>query len=122
MRAEFGSQLAKAIRGLSKREAAEKLGVTRQMLNRYLKGKSTPGGEVIRRACEEWKFTLSIRGFEFKSGAFGGASKRRSEAAKVAQLSLLDLLERIRNDQLEAKIVGREGDSFYLKLRIKVFA
>jgi transcriptional regulator with XRE-family HTH domain len=122
LRAEFASQLAKAIRGLSKREAAEKLGVTRQMLNRYLKGKSTPGGEIIKRACDEWKLTLSVRGFDFKGGAFEARPRRRSEATKAAQLSLLDLLDKIRNDQLEAKIVGREGDSFYLRLRIKVVA
>ncbi len=122
LRAEFAAQLSKAISGMRKQEAAEKLGITRQMLNRYLKGKSTPGGEVIKRACESWKLSLSVRGFEFKRGAFDTPPKRRSETAKAAQLSLLDLLDKIRNDQLEARIVGREGDSFYLKLRIKVVA
>ena len=121
LRAEFAAQLSKAISGVRKQEAADKLGITRQMLNRYLKGKSTPGGEIIKRACENWKLTLSVRGFEFKSGAFDAPRRPRSEAAKAGQLSLLDLLDKIRNDQLEAKIVGREGDSFYLKLRIKAF-
>lgn len=122
LRTEFAAQLSKAIQGVSKREAAEKLGITRQMLNRYLKGRSTPGGEIIKRACDTWKLSLSVRGFEFKAGAFDAPSRRRSETAKASQLSLLELLEKIRNDQLEAKIVGREGDSFYLKLRIKVVA
>jgi transcriptional regulator with XRE-family HTH domain len=120
LRADFAARLSKAISGISKTEAAEKLGITRQMLNRYLKAKSTPGGEVIKRACENWKLTLSIRGFEFKAGAFDAPA--RSTAAKSSQLSLLELLEKLRNDQLEAKIVGREGDSFTLKLRIKVVA
>jgi transcriptional regulator with XRE-family HTH domain len=122
LRTEFAAQLSKAISGIPKQEAAEKLGITRQMLNRYLKGKSTPGGEIIKRACEHWKITLSVRGFQFKSGAFDTPQKSRSETTKAMQLNLLDLLDKIRNDQLEAKIVGREGDSFYLKLRIKVVA
>lgn len=122
LRAEFAAQLSKAIGGMPKQEAADVLKITRQMLNRYLKAKSTPGGEVIKRACERWKFSLSVRGFEFKGGAFDTQPKRRSETAKAAQLNLLDLLDKIRNDQLEARIVGREGDSFYLKLRIKVVA
>lgn len=122
LRTEFAAQLSKVIRGLSKKAAADKLKVSRQMLNRYLKGKSTPSAEIVKRACEEWKLTLSVRGFEFKGGAFETLPKRRSEAARAAQLSLLDLLEKVRNDQLEAKIVGREGDSFYVKLRIRVVA
>ena len=122
LRADFAAKLSKAISGLSKKEAADKLGVTPQMLNRYLKGKSTPGGEVIKRACEHWKLTLSIRGFEFKGGAFDTPQKPQSDTQKAAQLSLLDLLDKVRNDQLEAKVVGREGDSFYVKLRIKVVA
>lgn len=122
LRTEFAAQLSKAIRGLSKKAAANKLKITPQMLNRYLKGKSTPGAEVVKRACDEWKLTLSVRGFEFKGGAFDTPPRRRSEAARLAQLNLVDLLDKIRNDQLEAKIVGREGDSFYLELRIKVVA
>ena len=121
LRTDFAARLSKAISGISKSEAAEKLGISRQMLNRYLKGQSTPGGEVIKRACENWKLTLSIRGFEFKAGAFDAPTRRRT-VAKSGQLSLLELLEKLRNDQLEAKIVGREGDSFYVKLRIKVVA
>jgi transcriptional regulator with XRE-family HTH domain len=122
LRTDFAAKLSKAITGMRRQEAANKLEITRQMLNRYLKGKSTPGAEVVKRACENWNLTLSVRGFEFKSEAFETPSKRRSRKAKEEQLNLLDLLDKIRNDQLEAKIVGREGDSFYLQLRIKVVA
>jgi len=122
LRAELAAQLFKAIQGTPKKKAAAVLGVTTQMLRLYLKGKATPGGEVIRRACDEWNLTLSIRGFEFSRDAFGPTQKRRATRNKAIQFSLLDLLEKLRNDQLEAKIVGREGDSFYLELRIKVVA
>jgi len=122
LRSDFAAQLSKAIRGLSKQAAAEKLGISPQMLNRYLRGKSTPGAEVVKRACDEWKLTLSVRGFQFKAGAFESHSKRPADISKVAQLSLLDLLAKLGNDQVEAKIDGRKGDSFYLTLRIKVVA
>jgi transcriptional regulator with XRE-family HTH domain len=122
LRSDFAAQLSKAISGLSRKAAADKLGISPQMLNRYLKGKSTPGAEVVKRACDEWKLTLSVRGFDFKAGAFDTRAKRRPEAAKARQLSLLELLDKIGNDQLEAKIDGRRGDSFYLSLRIKVVA
>lgn len=122
LRAEFASKLSGAIKGISRNLAAEKLGVTRQMLRLYLKGLATPGGEVIKKACDEWNLSLSIKGFQFSAEAF--ATEARSPKGKTAspQLSLLDLLEKLQSDQLEAQIVGREGDSFYLKLRIKLAA
>src|SRR5579872_6317653 len=119
LRADFAAKLSKAIDGLSRKVAAEKLGVTRQMLNRYLKGKSTPSSEVVKRACDEWKLRMSIRRFDFGGGAFERAA-RISRYTRLAQLSLLDLLDKLRSDPSEAKVVGREGDSFYLRLRIRV--
>jgi len=123
LRSEFAARLAKAIAGISKQEAATKLGISRQMLRLYLKGKATPSCEIVKRACDEWKLSLSVRGFEFSAEAFAKAPRRQgANKDQAVQLSLLELLDRLRSDQLEAKIVGREGDSFYLKLRIKVVA
>ena len=122
LRSEFAAKLSKAIATIPKQLAADTLGVTRQMLNRYVNGRSTPVGEVINRACDAWSLTLSVRGFQFSGGAFDTRRKRASGPAKAAQMSLLDLLGKLRNDQLEAKVVGREGDSFYVKLRIKTTA
>jgi transcriptional regulator with XRE-family HTH domain len=121
LREEFATRLSKAIVGISRQEAAEKLGVSRQMLTRYLNGTATPGGEVIRKACAHWKLTLSVRGFEFTGDAFD-IPRQRLKAVRGTQLNLLELLDKLRNDQLQAKIVGREGDSLFLELRIKVVA
>ena len=121
LRAEFASKLSAAIGGLSKQLAAEKLGISRQMLRLYLKEMATPGGEVIKRACDEWKLSLSIKGFEFSAGDFVEAKSPKNEN-EPAQLGLFDLLAKLQDDQLEAQIVGREGDSFYLRVRIKIAA
>jgi len=122
LRKEFSGKLSSAISGISKKLAAEKLGITRQMLRLYLKGTATPGGEVIKKACDEWNLSLSIKGFQFSAEDFAKDGHPSKAAGEPTQLNLLDLLAQLQNDQLEAQIVGREGDSFYLKLRIKVAA
>ncbi|MES2221190.1 MAG: hypothetical protein V4587_09520 [Acidobacteriota bacterium] len=122
LRDEFSSKLSTAIEGISKRVAADKLGISRQMLRLYLKKMATPGGEVIKKACDEWKLSLSVKGFEFSGEAFANDGETQKKEKEASQLNLMDLLEKLQTDQLEAQIVGREGDSFYLRLRIKVAA
>lgn len=122
LRAEFARKLSSAIKNVSKTVAAEDLGISRQMLYLYLKGKATPGGEVIEKACAKWKLALTIKGNPFTAGAFASDVKPQTELSVPRQLSLLDLLDKLKNDQLEAKIVGREGDTFILRLQIKVAA
>jgi transcriptional regulator with XRE-family HTH domain len=121
LRKEFAAKLSDSIKDLSKNDAAAKLGISRQMLRLYLKGLATPGGEVIKKACDEWKLSLSIKGFQFSSEDFAKPKSGRS-LDEPPQMSLLDLLMKLQNDQLEAEVVGREGDSFYLRLRIKLAA
>ena len=111
LRAEFARQLSTAIRNTSKNLAAEKLGISRQMLRLYLKELATPGGEVIKKACDEWNLSLSIKGFNFSGEAFAGRPKQRKQAKEPQQVTLFDLLDKLNKDQLEAQIVGREGDS-----------
>ncbi|MGD0858982.1 MAG: helix-turn-helix transcriptional regulator [Terracidiphilus sp.] len=122
LRAEFARQLSEAIKGISKNLAAKKLGISRQMLRLYLKGMATPGGEVIKKACDEWSLTLSIKGFQFTGDAFASNAKPRGRQDKLSEPSLFDLLDKLEKNQIEAEVVGREGDSFYLRFRIKLAA
>jgi transcriptional regulator with XRE-family HTH domain len=122
LRTEFARQLSAATKGISKKVAAEKLGISRQMLYLYLKGAATPGGEVVKKACDAWNLTLSIKGLQFSGEAFGSDLKTVRAEQEPRQMSLLDLLDKLRNDQLEAKIVGRDGDTFILSLQIKLVA
>jgi transcriptional regulator with XRE-family HTH domain len=122
LRAEFARQLSEAIKGISKNQAADKLGISRQMLRLYLKGMATPGGEVIKKACDEWRLTLSIKGFQFAGEAFASNVKPRGRQDKLSEPSLFDLLDKLEKNQIEAEVVGREGDSFYLRFRIKLAA
>jgi transcriptional regulator with XRE-family HTH domain len=122
LRAEFARRLSDAIKDISRKLAADKLGISRQMLRLYLKGMATPGGEVIKKACDEWHLTLSIKGFQFTGDAFASEAKSQDRQRKPPEPGLFDLLDKLEKDQLEAEIVGREGDSFYLRLRIKLAA
>lgn len=45
-------------------EAARVLGVRKQMIGPYRRGKALPGTHVLARACTEWGLTFHYRGFE----------------------------------------------------------
>jgi transcriptional regulator with XRE-family HTH domain len=120
LRSEVANKLEAAIKDnrLSYSEAARLLQVHRQTLWLYLKKKATPGGDILRRACRLWNITLSIKGFQFSEEAFAVPGKQAAETLPQ-QLSLLDLLQTLREDQLDVKIIGKVGDTFEVKLLIK---
>ena len=120
LRSEVAAKFERAIadRQLSYSRAAELLQVHRQSLWLYLKKKATPGGEVLGRACRLWEITLSVRGFQFSEDAFTIPEKQARETLPQ-QLSLLDILQTLREEQLDVKIVGKVGNAFEVKLLIK---
>lgn len=119
LRREIASRLKDAISGnhLTKSQAADLLKVKRQTLWLYLKGKVTPGGEVLRRAFELWGIRLVLGTLVITKESFG--PKIEPDPRIPEQLSLLDQLDRLSNDQLEVTAVGRRGDYFEFKIRIK---
>jgi len=119
LRREIARRLKDAIRDnhLTKSRAAELLKVTRQALWLYLKAKATPGGDVLRRAFELWDMRLEIGNVAITKESFGPRLEPSLEVAE--QLSLLDQLEKLSNEQLEVSAVGRRGEYFEFKIRIK---
>lgn len=111
--------LTDAIRAnkLTKTRAAELLKVERQTLWLYLRGKATPGGEVLRRAFELWGLKIELGSYVITTDSFG--PKREPERQAAEQLNLLDQLEKLNNDQLEVAAIGRRGDYFEFTIRIK---
>jgi transcriptional regulator with XRE-family HTH domain len=105
-------------KNLNKKRIAEILQVKRQTLWLYTKGRTTPGGEVIKRACDHWKVKLTVKGFEFSGSAFE-TKKKAPQDSLPTQQTLFDMLGMLTNRNLEAKVVGKVGDSFYLQIRIK---
>ena len=119
LRREVALRFREAIqrRNLSLRVAAETLGVKRQTLWLYLNQKATPGGDVLRRACELWEISLTVKGFEFTTEAFRPA--RKDAPSKAEQLDMFKALEILHDAKLEAKVVGKVGDYFELRVRIR---
>ena len=104
-------------RGLTKSRAAELLEIKRQTLWLYLKEKATPGGEVLRKAFEMWDLRIELGTCILTKESFG---PRPDAGQRVAeQMNLLDQLEKLRSDQLELTPMGRHGEYFEFKIRIK---
>lgn len=53
-REEFGRKLRRAIadRGINQEQLSDMLGISRQMLTRYVRGTATPSGYNLTRLCE----------------------------------------------------------------------
>jgi transcriptional regulator with XRE-family HTH domain len=112
------SEIRQKNQRLTEKEIAEVLQVKRQTLWLYTKGRVTPGGEVIKRACDHWRVKLTVKGFEFPGSAFE-TNKRASQEALPVQPVLFDILGTLTSKNLEAKVVGKVGDSFYFQIRIR---
>jgi len=112
------SEVRQRDKNLTVKKITEVLHVKRQTLWLYERKRVTPGGEVIKRACDYWKAKLTVKGFEFSGSAFETTPRVPRESLPT-QRSLFDLLETLTSRNLEAKIVGRVGDSFCLQIRIR---
>jgi|SRR5579872_429316 len=102
---------------LNKSQAAELLGVKRQTLWLYLAGKATPGGEVLRKAFELWGLKIELHGYVITKESFG--PQPLPEPKEPTQLDLLEQLEKLREDQFEVAPIGRRGEYFEFRVRIK---
>jgi transcriptional regulator with XRE-family HTH domain len=119
LRREIARRLKDAIRdnNLTKSRAAELLKVKRQTLWLYLNGRATPGGEVLRRAFELWDIKLVLGGLVITKESLGPIVT--SDLKLPEQLNLLDQLDKLTNDQLEVTSVGRRGEYFEFRIRIR---
>jgi transcriptional regulator with XRE-family HTH domain len=117
-RHEIASRFRAAIKKahVTNAQAASMLGVKRQTMWLYLKEKATPGGDVLRRACQLWGISISRSGVEFPAGAFG--QERRKAPPPARQMGLFDALEMLREAQLETEVIGQRGNYFELRIRI----
>ncbi len=118
-RSEIADRFREAIakRHLTNAQAAEMLGVKRQTMWLYLNRRATPGGDVLRKACQLWGISISRKGVEFLVGAFG--PERKAFAARAKQMGLFDALELLREAQLDTEVIGKTGEYFELRIRIR---
>ena len=111
-RQRFASALSEAIgneRGAQTR-AAKKLGVKRQTISLYLKGKTTPGGEVLRRALEDLGLPLQYGALPVDSKSF---PRRAQPRITPRQLKLFSEDRRV-----TVEAVRKSADSFDVKVSV----
>src|SRR5712692_393540 len=119
LRREITRKLKLAVEGrVGKKQAADTLRVSRQMLDKYLKGKATPGPDVVLRAMNAWNFTLNYRGRELGTAYFAQPTDIRAEAAVPAQLelALADVIAALDERNLGIAITKKEPDSIQLQV------
>jgi transcriptional regulator with XRE-family HTH domain len=118
-RSEIAARFREAIkeRHLTNAQAAEMLGVKRQTMWLYLNEKATPGGNVIGKACQLWGISMSRKGVEFSAGAF--RPKRKTSAPRPRHMGLFDALKMLREAELETQVIGKSGEYFDLRIRIR---
>jgi transcriptional regulator with XRE-family HTH domain len=108
---------AMARRKLTVAAAARDIGVSRQSMHKYLSGASTPGSDVMQRACSRWGLSMTVNGIALSRRSFerpGGPSVGAAE-----QLSLPNVLESLTERDLEVKIIRVARESLELKVSIK---
>jgi transcriptional regulator with XRE-family HTH domain len=91
-------------------EAARQIGVRRASFYNYLKGKTVPDLEVLRRAHEEWDI-------EWKHIDFSEVMKRQ-QVRTVKQLAF-EFLDAVREDDIQVIKVAREGNNL-LRVALKI--
>src|SRR5258708_1409323 len=93
---EVARQLRNAIeaKGLNRYEAANLLQIKRQTLWLYLKEKSTPGGEILKRACQLLGMTVHFKDYNFGPEAFAGPPSENAPPVPQ-QMGLFQALEEL---------------------------
>ena len=97
-------------------EAARILNVSRQTVHRYINGEVVPRGEVLIAAFRAWGLVLRYRGVDI---AATKSESMHSVGAQPTQLRLFDLVDDLRERDLEVTIGKKtvEGIELNVKLR-----
>lgn len=121
LRREITSKLRLAVEGkVSKKEASDVLRVSRQMLDRYLKGRATPGPDVVLRAMKAWNFTLRYRGRELGTSYFTRPHFIATEQTPVQlELALADIIAALNQRDVQISILKKATDSIQLQVSIR---
>jgi len=111
-RMEFAAGLASVIgsRRGAQTWAANQLGVNRQLISLYLKGGTTPGQDLIRRARELWGFPSEYGGLPLGDATF---LRRPGPRVQPQQLKLFS-----EDQQLKVIVLRRSADSVELKVSL----
>jgi transcriptional regulator with XRE-family HTH domain len=116
-RAEVARTLRRAIGTKKQAEAARELGISRQLLNLYLREKATPKPALLAKACKKWGMKFSYAGIEIPGNAtYADNGQLRPNPV---QLSLFQAIDTLRDADIAVKIDAKQSDTVRLKLELR---
>jgi predicted transcriptional regulator len=117
VRGKFSALLGRGEGKVSIGEAARILNVSRQTVHRYVNGEVIPRGEVLMAAFRAWGLVLEYRGIKVtRTDQSGEVAK---PIAQPNQLRLFQIVEELRDRDLEVKIGKMSTDGLELSVKIK---
>jgi len=118
---EFAAKLRTSVDGkISRKLAAATLGVSRQMLDIYLKGRAAPGPDVILRAMKAWGFSLKYRGREVTSAQLIRPRVAGPQTtAEQLLLPLKDAIQSLSDEDIHVKVAKKDADRIQLDVSIR---
>ncbi len=70
LRAAVREALRAAVQGKPQADLARALGISRQRLHSYVRGKSVPRPDLLAAMCETLRLTVAFRGRQLSAGSF----------------------------------------------------
>src|SRR5712675_1787851 len=110
-RAEIAAKFKEALKNnsLTRKAAAQDLGVTRQSLYLYVNAKVAQGPDVVRRAMELWKIDLTYRGHRLTLSNLS-ASPLITPDPEPMQMSLWEAIKKLDNQSVKVEIKDKNMD------------
>ena len=110
-------------KGLTRKAAAKELGVTRQSLYLYTKGKVSPGPDVVRKAMELWKIDLTYRGYRLSLQDLSvPVGPTLVPPPLPVQMTLWDAIKKLDNQSVKVEIKDKNQNSIELNVSINLGA
>jgi transcriptional regulator with XRE-family HTH domain len=104
--------------GVSRREMASVLGVGRQAICSYVKGRTVPKPHIIEKMLSRWPAKLPFRGQEFDVGAYDMHAAEKGPTP--TQPGLFESLRAIRPEDLKVEIEGVTKRGIRLSVEIRI--
>lgn len=120
VKTQFSNFVGKGDGKVPVHEAARILHVSRQTVHRYMNGEVMPRGEVLMAAFRAWGLILEYRGIKVTRTVSADAPALPSIAP--AQMRLFEIVEELRDRDLEVKVGKMSADGLELSVKIKFTA
>jgi transcriptional regulator with XRE-family HTH domain len=120
LKEKFGARIGTGEGKIPVHEAARILNVSRQTVHRYLNGEVMPRGDVLMAAFQAWGLVLRYRGIDVTTAS--AVLTPQTDTAQPVQLGLFDLVEDLKERDIEVRIARKSVESLELNVRLKFSA